>query len=222
MALHRPARSALLLHHGRLRRRGADGLGVGHQVDEGVTARRPPRGCRSRCPPYIQSPGVRQWVCRSTKAGRTGQAARIQDGFIGAGQGCKPPPPPPGSFPPAEVELDGLSAGVDCVVDEHGVSLLWPAAHPAQGRARAKQKLSPEKGKSFSFHKRGNKPAAKKPAAKHIFHFFSPWAHSMAQFPFLILSCRYFYHRSAKSVNGLMPFSFFSFVRSRAAVSVNF
>ena len=43
------------------------------------------------------------------KGRQDGQAARIQDGFIGAGQGCKPPPHRLDRSP-AEVELDGLSA----------------------------------------------------------------------------------------------------------------
>jgi len=56
---------------------------------------------------------------------------------------------------------------------------------PGAGPGAGKKKLFPKKGK-VQLSQTGNKPAAKKPAAKHIFRFFSPWAHSMAQFPFLI------------------------------------
>jgi hypothetical protein len=55
----------------------------------------------------------------------------------------------------------------------------------AGGRGAGKKKLFPKKGK-VQLSQTGNKPAAKKPAAKHIFSFSSAWAHSMAQFPFLI------------------------------------
>ena len=117
------------------------------------------------------------------KGRQDGETARIQDGFVGAGQGRKPLAHRLDRSP-AEVELGLFPAGVDCVLDEHGVSSF---GQPRRGRVpgRGQKKTFPQKGK-VQLSETGNKPAAKKPAAKHIFSFSSAWAHSMAQFPFLI------------------------------------
>ena len=65
-----PHLGSFLLHHHGLCGRGADGLGVGHQVYKGVAA-----GGAARLPVSMSSlyskPGVRQWQCRSTNAGST-------------------------------------------------------------------------------------------------------------------------------------------------------
>ena len=178
----------LLLHHGRLRRRGADRLCVGHQVDEGVAARRR-RAAAGLDVLLIFKAGGPPMGMQVHKGRQDGQAARIQDGFIGAGQGCKPPPHRLDRSP-AEVELDGLSAGVDCVLDEHGVS-SFGQPHTRRRAGRGQKKTFPEKGKSSAFTN-GEQTGCEKTGCKAHLPFFQPVGAQHGTVPLPHLSCRYF------------------------------
>ena len=123
------------------------------------------------------------------KGRQDGQAARIQDGFIGAGQGCKPPPHRLDRSP-AEVELDGLSAGVDCVLDEHGVS-SFGQPHTRRRAGRGQKKTFPEKGKSSAFTN-GEQTGCEKTGCKAHLPFFQPVGAQHGTVPLPHLSCRYF------------------------------
>ena len=77
-------------------------------------------------------------------------------------------------FPIAEVKFNVFSMDVHCMLYQHDRFLLFEAA---PGQARAKKNFS-QTGK-VQILKIGNKPAAKKPAAKHIFSFLAPQTHDM-------------------------------------------
>src|SRR5699024_10198951 len=191
----------LLLHRGRLGRRGADRPGVGHQVDEGVAARRRRAAAGLDVLLVFKAGGAPVGV-QVHKGRQDGETARIQDGFVGAGQGRKPPAHRLDRSP-AEVELGLFHAGVDCVLDEHGVSSF---GQPRRGRGRGagKKKLFPKREK-FSFQKRGTnrlrKNRRRSTSSAFPAHGRTAWHSSPSSFVLQV-----FYHRSAKSVNGISPF----------------
>ena len=204
----------LLLDHGRLRRRGADRLCVGHQVDEGVAPRRR-RGAAGGDVLLIFKAGGPPMGVQVDKGGQDGQPAGVQDRLVGAGQGRKPPAHRLDGAA-AEIKLDRLTAGVDCVLDEHGVSSF---GQPRRRRraGRGQKKTFPQKREKFSFQKRGTDRLRKNRRQSTSSAFQARARTAWHSSPFA-WSCRYFIIEAQKVSMAYRRF----FVKSRAAVPVNF
>ena len=107
------------------------------------------------------------------KGGQNREAFGIHHSLLRAGQGRQATAYRL-DFSIAEVQFQFFSMDVHCMLYQHDRFLLFEAA---PGQARAKKNFS-QTGK-VQILKIGNKPAAKKPAAKHIFSFLAPQTHDM-------------------------------------------
>ena len=148
----------LLLHHCGLRSRRADGLGVGHQVDEGVAARsRCTAACldvllifKARCAPV---------AVQIDEGGQHGKPPGIQNDLVLPGQSLQILADRRDLSVPDE-QLHGASFRVDSVYKQHGTipPCFWRALD------WAKKRTFPQMEK-FESRKKGNtEPTAKKAA----------------------------------------------------------